>query len=93
MLFNLTQRRRIIMYKLQLANVLDASGAARVTAALRELGGVLAVQADAGSAQVSVAYDEARTSPQEIATVAQRSGFALPAQQRRTSCCGGCGGG
>lgn len=84
----------MIHHSLQLANTLDAAGAAQVTEALKAIAGVGSVDAAVGASRIAITFDEDRTSTQELATVVTRAG-----QQVRTakphgagSCCGGCGG-
>ncbi|MGZ3181859.1 MAG: heavy-metal-associated domain-containing protein [Telluria sp.] len=80
-------------HSLQLNAILDPAGAARVTAALRTLGGVDGVNATAGTNHVAVVYDDARTSPQEIETVSAQAGFPVRRRAHGSGgCCGGCGG-
>ncbi|MBW8902370.1 MAG: heavy-metal-associated domain-containing protein [Massilia sp.] len=80
-------------HRLQLAQPLDFAGVGRVKDSLHALPGVDSVDAAPGAMQVGVGFDEQRTSPQELAAVLSRSGYALERKPHAGgSCCGGCGG-
>jgi len=80
--------------RLELAAVLDATGAAAVHRTLQAVAGVSAVDVAEGASKIAVAFDGDRTSTQELATVLARAGYALREQKSHGngSCCGGCGG-
>ena len=84
----------MIHQNLQLAASLDAAGVAKVTQALRGIAGVSDVGASEGTHRVSIAFDDDRTSPQEIAATLARAGHPLREPAKAGGgCCGGCGGG
>lgn len=74
----------------QLASALDLAGAGRVLDLLRTVPGVQGVHAPAGGSRVEIAFDEGRTSAQQLASLLQEHGY--PQAQRSQTCCGGCGG-
>lgn len=84
----------MIHQNLQLAAALDDAGAAAVAQALRAIPGVSEVGASQGTHRVAIAYDDNRTSQQEIGAVLARAGYPLREPAKAGGgCCGGCGGG
>ncbi len=83
----------MINHQMQLASILDLTGASTVCATLRALPGVESVEAVSGLDVVAVRFDQGRTSPQEMGQVLARVGYPERARHGAGgSCCGGCGG-
>jgi copper chaperone CopZ len=79
----------------QLAAVIDAGSASRLEHALTAVPGVDQVTVAHSDGQISVTYDEGRTSSQELLERLKLAGYPAQEPQRRHaagSCCGGCGG-
>jgi copper chaperone CopZ len=87
------KEQHMIHQNLQLASPIDASGAAKVTQALRAIAGVSEVGTTEGASRLAIAYDDDLTSQQEIANVLSRAGYPLRVAPKASGgCCGGCGG-
>lgn len=80
---------------LQFAAALNAEAAANITRTLEAIAGVSHVTVAPAENRVRVAFDEDRTSTQELLSTLTRAGYAVRAPSARHgagSCCGGCGG-
>jgi copper chaperone CopZ len=79
----------------QLAAVIDAGAAKCLEYALTAVPGVAQVKVEHADGQISLTYDEGKTSLQELLERLKLAGYPAQEPQRRHaagSCCGGCGG-
>lgn len=78
---------------LQIQNVPNDSNTSRIILMLFAIDGVNSVDFVPGPNHVEVVFDEALTSPNEIANALRSAGHSISSEKRTretASCCGGC---
>lgn len=80
-------------HSFQLASALDAANVTRVLDLLRTVPGIRGVHAPAGASHVEIAFDDSLTSVHQMGKLLEEHGYPPVApQERKQTCCGGCGG-
>lgn len=78
---------------LQLISSLNKGSATQLTRSLESIPGLSSIAFAPATNQIHLAFDDARTSLQELVTAISKAGYEIEPEQRRKSdggCCGGC---